>query len=122
MSRVVHFELAADDPERAVQFYQQVFGWQIHKWEGPQDYWLATTGEQGTPGIDGAIMRRGENMPSVINTIGVASLDDAVAKVTANGGTVVEPKMTIPNVGYLAYCMDTEGNMFGMMQSDSNAA
>jgi catechol 2,3-dioxygenase-like lactoylglutathione lyase family enzyme len=47
MARVVHFELAADDPERAVKFYQQVFGWQIHKWDGPQDYWLATTGEQG---------------------------------------------------------------------------
>jgi len=114
MPRVVHFELAADDPERAVQFYQQVFGWKIHKWEGPQDYWLATTGEQGTPGIDGAIMRRDANMPSIINTIDVASVDDTVAKVEAKGGKVAMPKMAIPGVGYLAYCADTEGNMFGL--------
>ena len=122
MSRVIHFELSADDPERAAQFYQKVFGWQINKWEGPQDYWLATTGEQGTPGIDGAIMRRAPNMPSVINTIGVASLDDALAKVTANGGAAVEPRMSIPGVGYYAYCQDTEGNNFGLMESDPSAS
>ena len=58
MARVVHFELAADDPERAAKFYEGVFGWQIQKWDGPQDYWLATTGPKDTPGIDGAIMRR----------------------------------------------------------------
>jgi predicted enzyme related to lactoylglutathione lyase len=122
MSRVIHFELSADDPERAAQFYQKVFGWQVNKWEGPQDYWLATTGEQGTPGIDGAIMRRAPNMPSVINTIGVTSLDDALAKVTANGGAVVEPRMSIPGVGYYAYCQDTEGNNFGLMESDPSAS
>lgn len=121
MSRVVHFELAADDPERASQFYSAVLGWKIDKWDGPQDYWLATTGEAGLPGIDGAIMRRAPQMPSVVNTVDVASVDDAVAKVTANGGQVVEPKMAIPGVGYLAYCLDTEGNAFGLMQSDPNA-
>ncbi|HEU5102611.1 MAG TPA: VOC family protein [Roseiflexaceae bacterium] len=122
MARVVHFELAADDPERAIQFYEKVFGWQIQKWDGPQDYWLATTGERGTPGIDGAIMRRDPNMPAVVNTIDVASLDESLAKLTANGGTVVAPKMTIPGVGYMAYCQDTEGNTFGMMQADPAAA
>jgi predicted enzyme related to lactoylglutathione lyase len=121
MPRVVHFELAADDPERAVQFYQNVFGWQIQKWSGPQDYWLATTGAQGTPGIDGAIMRRDPGMPAVVNTLDVESVDDAVAKITAAGGTVVAPKMTIPGVGYVAYCQDTEGNTFGIMQSDTAA-
>jgi predicted enzyme related to lactoylglutathione lyase len=122
MERVIHFELTADDPERAIQFYQKVFGWQINKWDGPQDYWLATTGEPETPGIDGAIMRRAPNMQPVINTIGVVSLDDSIAKVTANGGKVVEPRMTIPSVGYYAYCQDTEGNNFGLMQSDPSAS
>jgi uncharacterized protein len=121
MARVVHFELAADDPERAVKFYEGVFGWQIKKWEGPQDYWLAVTGDPNTPGIDGAIMRRDPGMPSVINTIDVAALDDMIATVKANGGTVVAPRMTIPGVGYFAYCQDTEGNTFGMMQSDLSA-
>jgi predicted enzyme related to lactoylglutathione lyase len=122
MPRIVHFELTADDPERAVGFYQQVFGWQFNKWGGPQDYWLATTGEQGTPGIDGAIMRRDPNFPTVINTIDVVSVDDAVAKITANGGTVVAPKMPIPGIGYFAYCQDTEGNTFGVMESDPSAS
>jgi len=121
MGRVVHFELAADDPERAIQFYEKVFGWQIQKWEGPQDYWLAITGEKGAPGIDGAIMRRSPNLPAIVNTIDVASLDESLAKLTANGGTVVEPKMAVPGVGYLAYCQDTEGNTFGMMQNDPSA-
>jgi predicted enzyme related to lactoylglutathione lyase len=122
MGRVVHFELAADDPERAVQFYEKVFGWNIQKWDGPQDYWLATTGEQGTPGIDGAIMRREPGLPLTVNTMDVKDLDDAIAKVTSNGGTVVRPRMTIPGIGYFAYCQDTEGNTFGMMQSDPAAA
>ena len=122
MARVIHFELCADDPERAVKFYEGVFGWQIKKWEGPQDYWLATTGAADTPGIDGAIMRRDPGMPSVINTIGVTALDDMIATVKANGGTVVAPRMTIPGVGYFAYCQDTEGNTFGMMQNDPSAA
>src|SRR5688500_12035590 len=122
MPRVVHFEIGANDPERAVQFYEKVFGWKMNKWDGPQDYWLATTGEQGTPGIDGAIMRRDPQMPEVVNTIDVASLDDSLAQVTANGGTVVAPRQTIPGIGYFAYCQDTEGNTFGLMQNDPSAA
>jgi uncharacterized protein len=121
MPRVIHFEVTADDPERAVKFYSEVFGWQINKWDGPQDYWLVTTGEAGTPGIDGAIMPR---MPgvAVINTVDVPSVDEYVAKITASGGTVVAPKMAIPSIGYFAYCQDTEGNTFGVMQSDPSAA
>ncbi|HEX9369497.1 MAG TPA: VOC family protein [Roseiflexaceae bacterium] len=122
MPRVVHFELAADDPERASKFYSDVFGWKIRKWDGPEDYWLATTGEPGQLGIDGGIMRRNADMPAVVNTIDVASVDDSVARIEAGGGKVVAPKMAIPGIGYLAYCLDTEGNMFGVMQSDPSAA
>jgi len=122
MSRVIHFELAADDPERAVRFYSKVFGWKLNKWDGPEDYWLATTGDSSEPGIDGAIMRRDPQRPPVVNTIGVESLDDSVAKVAANGGTVLESKMPIPGVGYFAYCLDSEGNPFGLMQSDPSVA
>jgi len=52
LSRVIHFEIHADIPERAVKFYEKVFGWQIQKW-GPIDSWLAKTGEEGEPGING---------------------------------------------------------------------
>jgi predicted enzyme related to lactoylglutathione lyase len=56
--RVIHFEIHADDPKRAVEFYKKVFGWKISKWEGPAEYWLVTTGDDKQPGINGAIMHR----------------------------------------------------------------
>ena len=121
MARVVHFEIPADDPARAVKFYETVFGWKIQKWDGPEDYWLAMTGEEGQPGINGAITGRGEPTTVVVNTMDVASVDDAIARVVANGGSVLMPKMPVPGVGYLAYFRDTEGNAFGMMQNDPNA-
>jgi len=122
MPRVVHFELAADDPNRAAKFYTDVFGWQIHKWEGPGDYWLISTGSSEQPGIDGGLSRRMMPGDSTTNTIDVASLEDAVAKVVESGGTVIEPRIPIAGVGYVAYCRDTEGNPFSMMQSDPAAA
>lgn len=121
MPRVVHFELPADDPERAVRFYSDVFGWHIQKYEGTEDYWLVETGE-GEPGINGGIMRREPGRMTTTNTLGVSSVDEYVDKITAAGGKVVAPKMPIPNVGYLAYCEDPEGNMFGIMQPDTSAA
>lgn len=119
MPRVVHFEISADDPARAVAFYQNVFGWEVNQWEG-QDYWLLTTGAADTPGIDGALMRRREGAPNVVNTIDVADLDASLAAVDANGGRMMD-RMVVPGVGYLAYCWDSEGNFFGMMQRDLDA-
>lgn len=121
MPRVVHFELAADDPERAVQFYRTVFGWEIEKWTGPMDYWLIMTGPEGEPGIDGGLGKRDDPGRHTTNTIEVDSVDEYVEKVVANGGKVVVPKHAVPGVGYMAYCADTEGNVFGIMTSDPAA-
>jgi len=120
MLRVVHFEINADDAERAVKFYSQVFGWKINKWDGPMDYWLVSTGE-GTPGIDGGIMQRMNPSAATINTIDVPSVDEFAARIAQNGGRAVMPKRAVPGVGWMAYCQDTEGNVFGIMQSDSSA-
>jgi predicted enzyme related to lactoylglutathione lyase len=120
MPRPVHFELPADDPERAVKFYETVFGWKIQKWEGPVDYWLVVTGEAPEPGIDGGIGRRDPGMEAR-NTIGVSSVDEYVDKIQAAGGEIVAPKMAIPGVGWLAYLKDTEGNEFGIMEDDPSA-
>ena len=118
--RIVHFELPADDPARCMAFYQQAFGWRFEKWDGPMDYWLVTTGKDGTPGINGAIMNR---MPATttVNTVDVPSVDDYLKKITQHGGKVVTPKMPIPTVGYFAYCQDTEGNAFGVIEFDKSA-
>jgi predicted enzyme related to lactoylglutathione lyase len=120
MSRVIHFEIPADNPERAAAFYKKAFGWKIEKWPGPMEYWMVSTGAEGTPGINGGLMKKG-NVSSTTNTIGVDSVDNAIATVTNAGGKLIMPKTAIPTVGYFAYCQDTEGNMFGVMQSDPNA-
>jgi predicted enzyme related to lactoylglutathione lyase len=121
MNRVVHFDVSADDPERAVKFYTDVFGWSIQKWDGPTDYWLVTTGEEGEPGIDGGIAKRKMPVESTTNTIDVASVDEFLEKVGEAGGKIIAPKMAIPGVGYFAVCLDTEGNPFGLMEADPDA-
>jgi len=121
MLRVVHFEINADDPERAAKFYQEIFGWKIKKWEGPIDYWLVTTGSEGQPGINGGIMKRMNPQASTYNTVDVPSVDEFSKKITEHGGKVVVPKTAVPGVGYVAYCADTEGNVFGIMQEDPTA-
>jgi uncharacterized protein len=121
MPRVVHFEFNADDPERAVRFYSDVFGWEIQKWKGPADYWLASTGDG--IGIDGALQSAPDFVDGqkVVVTMDVGSVDDTIAKVEAAGGSVVVPKMAIPHVGRLVYFRDTEGMVFGAMESDESA-
>ena len=121
-SRVVHFELPADDPDRCARFYADAFGWKIEKWGGPTEYWLVRTGEASEPGIDGGIGRRQGTDDQTTNTIDVADLDTAVAAVVAAGGTITRPRGAVRGVGWLAYGTDTEGNSFGMMQEDESAA
>ena len=121
MPRIIHFEINVDNPERATKFYSDTFGWQFQKWGGPTEYWLVTTGPDAQPGINGGMMKRPHPGASTVNTIGVASVEDAIATVAKNGGKVVMPKTAIPTIGWFAYCTDTEGNTFGVMQSDPNA-
>lgn len=116
MARVVHSEMPADKPERAVEFYRSVFGWSIKKWDGPQVYWLATTGDKKEPGIDRAIMER-SMMKTTVNTVEVHSLDESILKVKKAGGKQLSEKQKIPGVEDFCYCADTEGNPFGPLQS-----
>jgi hypothetical protein len=82
-------------------------------------YVLVTTGPEGAPGINGGMPRQ-PGQP-VINTVDVPSVDEYTAKVEANGGKIAAPKMAIPGVGYVAYCVDTEGNVFGVYTHDPAA-
>lgn len=122
MPRPIHFEIPAENPQRAMNFYSTVFGWKFEKWAGPMDYWLIKTGQPGEPGIDGGMMPRHDPQQPCVNTIGIANLDDVLKTVDANGGQCVVPKMAVPGVGWLAYCKDTEGHIFGLMQNDPKAA
>lgn len=126
MPRVIHFEIVADNPERAMKFYKEVFGWEFNKWDGPQDYWLVKTGEDNQPGINGGLTPKtnqgsGNTGGRITNSIDVPSIDEFSNKISMEGGKVLSPKMPIPGVGYLAICEDTEGILFGIIQYDRNA-
>lgn len=121
MSRVIHFEIHVDEPERASKFYSDVFGWKFQKWAGEWDYWLIETGESTIPGINGGMMKRRDPMGSVYNTIGSDNIDKSIEDIKRAGGAIVLPKMSIPGVGWLTYFKDTEGNIFGVMQEDRGA-
>jgi hypothetical protein len=111
----MHFEILADDPAGIAEFYTKVLGWTTASWQG-QTYWLVTTGPGDAPGINGGIMGR-HFAQRVINTIGVESLAEAVARVEEAGGSKIHGPSEIPGVGTHVYCADPEGTMFGLLQS-----
>ena len=126
-SRVIHFEVHAADTQRAMKFYESLLDWKFEQW-GDQPYWIITTGEEGSVGINGGLLpRRGSNptegngVNCYVCTVEVSSLDEKLAALTAHGGNLAVPKMPIQGIGWLAYGTDTEGNIFGMMQSDPKA-
>ena len=129
MPRPIHFEIHADDPARAMAFYQKVLGWTFQKFEGgPMPYWFVITGADGAPGINGGMHPRigpkpveGQAVIAYVCTVGVDNVDTYTAKATAAGAHVCVPKMPIPGIGWLVYVTDTEGNIFGMMQEDPTA-
>ncbi len=123
MNRVTHFEIYTDDPEMVQPFYQDVFGWKFHKFEGgPIEYWLVTTGDDKEPGINGGLTRPREGQsPGTLNTIAVESLDRTISKIEQRGGKICVPKMGIPGVGWLAYAEDPAGNVFGIIEPDADA-
>jgi predicted enzyme related to lactoylglutathione lyase len=120
MSRPVHFDLSADNPLRAADFYRNVFGWKVEKWEGPEDYWMMKTGDETNPGVTGGIAGRISPNDTTAVVFDVTSVDEVAKVVQASGGEIREPKKAIPGVGYLVMCKDTEGNTFGIMQIDQS--
>src|SRR5258708_39790509 len=120
MSRVIHFEIPASDPERASVFYKKVFGWKIEKWPGPMEYWMVSTGAEGTPGINGGLMKNTQ-VKTTTNTIGVDSVDASVDAGTKPGGQLVMPMPAVPAVGYYADLTATAGNLFAVRQAGETA-
>jgi predicted enzyme related to lactoylglutathione lyase len=121
MARVVHFDISAENVDKVIQFYESIFGWKFTKWEGPMEYWLISTGPQDEPGIDGGLSKREGTDAKVTNTIEVESIDQTLDKIVKAGGKIIQPKGSIPGVGYFAQCVDTEGTIFGVMESDESA-
>ncbi len=127
MDKVVHFEIPAEDTGRAKEFYRSIFEWELNDADmgGGNIYTTVTTTpidqESRLPtepgAINGGIMHRTPDTPAPVITIGVGSIDDALKKVEAGGGGVVQPRTEIPGMGAFAYFKDSEGNVVGLWQN-----
>ena len=128
MNRVVHFEIQADEPERAIKFYTEVFGWSFPRW-GEQKYWMVMTAEKNSkdPGINGGLLPRPSKISkecgsnAFVCTIQVENFDATAKKIAAAGGAVAMPKFAIPKMAWQGYFLDTEGNTFGVHEANENA-
>jgi predicted enzyme related to lactoylglutathione lyase len=114
---IIHFEVPADDVERARKFYQGLFGWKIEPAEG--GYNLITVGE---PGPNGGMMARQVPGQGITVYINVESVDDYSKKIQSLGGTIVMPKTPVPTMGYFAVFIDTEGNALALWEVNDQAA
>lgn len=127
MSRVIHFEIHASDPQQLIAFYGELFGWHFQQW-GTQAYWLIRTGADDAPGINGGLLPRrgasaveGQPVNAYVCTVDVSSVEAAVDRAVALNGSIALPRMPIPGVGWLAYVKDPDGNILGVMESDAAA-
>lgn len=108
MAKVEHFEIPADDVERASAFYREVFGFDYEPWG--EDMGMVTSGSG--EGIGGDIHRRGE-VPHPTFVITVDNLEDTLAAVIANGGEQFGEIQQLGETARYAYFKDSEGNLVG---------
>ncbi len=121
MSTIVHFDVPADDPERAKKFYATLFGWKFDLVPEFQYNLISTTNLDGTPGVGGGLGKRMDSSQRMMNYFGVKSIDAAMKQVKNLGGKLISEKMPVPGMGYLVNCMDTEGNAFGLWEETKEA-
>jgi uncharacterized protein len=127
MDKVIHFEVPVDDAERAKEFYRSAFDWDLNDADmgGGNIYTTVTTTPMDEktsvpiePGaINGGLMRRTPDTPTPVITIGVDAIDETLKKIEAGGGSVVQPRTEIPNMGAFAYFKDSEGNVMGLWEN-----
>jgi predicted enzyme related to lactoylglutathione lyase len=122
MDKVVHFEIPADNMDRAQRFYGSAFGWESTTPPGLQYALVHTTetdkqGKPQAPGaINGGILPRKAPLTGPVITINVANVDEAIVRVQKAGGQLVHPKFQVGKFGISAYIKDTEGNVIGLWQ------
>ena len=130
MSRLVHFEIQADDVERAKAFYGAAFGWEFQDWSGATGttYWGIVTGPDDQPGINGGLQQRpapapelGQGTNAYVCTMQVDDYDESERRILDAGGQVALPKMALTGMAWQGYYIDPEGNTFGIHQPDPEA-
>jgi predicted enzyme related to lactoylglutathione lyase len=83
-------------------------------------YNISTAHEDGSEGVSGGMGKRRQS-EQITNYIGVPSVEEYLSRVLELGGQVIMPKTPVPGFGYLAMCLDTEGNSFGLWETDEHA-
>jgi predicted enzyme related to lactoylglutathione lyase len=115
-------ELLTRDVETAKAFYSEVFGWTYDVGAMPDgSYNLIEGGDEGW----GGLMAMPDEMPDMVPNhwavyFTVTDLQDALAKITGNGGQIVQEPMTVPSVGTFATVHDPAGGNFTVMQPESS--
>ncbi len=129
--RPVHFEIQADDIDRAKAFYTEVFGWRFDYYGESTGlpYYSIVTGEEGEPGINGGLLPRSSGTPVIdapvnayVVTVACEDYDATAERIYAHGGEGVAPKYALPGMAWQGYFKDPEGNIFGLHQPDPDAA
>jgi len=119
--RPIHFEIPADQPERAMAFYQQVFGWRFQKWEGPMPYWLVQTGGEG-PGIDGGLLARQHPGQGTVNTVDVPNCEEFVRRIESTSAGIHKGVFAGNEEGWRGPSPAAKPFMIQALKIDSDAA
>jgi predicted enzyme related to lactoylglutathione lyase len=106
-------QLNTTDPERAQEFYAQLFGWRIEQVQGgEQAYWGIYNGER----LNGGMMQLPAEMGAPSHWLvyfGIDDIDAAAERIGGSGGTVMLPTMDVPG-GQILVAQDAEGAAFGL--------
>jgi predicted enzyme related to lactoylglutathione lyase len=121
MSTIVHFDVPAENIERAKKFYSLLLDWKFESFPEMQYNLITTTDVDGNAGVGGGMGKRMDPSQHIVNYFGVKSIDAAIQQVKTLGGSILMGKMAVPTMGYLANCKDTEGNTFGLWEADTGA-
>jgi uncharacterized protein len=115
--KLVHFEVPAQDASRALGFYQDLFGWKFQEYPGaPGGYHMTQFDDQ----TGGAIQGGGRGSGAILVYFDVDDIRAEAKRVGELGGQAEKPS-PVPQMGWFARCKDTEGNDFGLWQSDESA-
>jgi predicted enzyme related to lactoylglutathione lyase len=107
------------DPEAAVDFYRDLFGWEFEDVmppDAPGKYFIARI-RGGDVAAVGSIPEGAPPMAMWNTYVWVDSADDTAAKVKGAGGNVVMEPFDVMDAGRMAVCMDPEGAAFCLWQA-----
>ncbi len=124
MNAIPYIEIQAESPERAVNFYKEIFGWKFEKDPNiPIEYWRLEAG-----GVRGGVLKRPAKTPpkehgtnAFTCSFEVEKFDATAQKIIVLGGQVAMEKFAVPGKCWQGYFLDTENNVFGVFEPDENA-